>query len=354
MEQYYQRLGLSTNAGINEVKKAYRRLALQYHPDRNKSADAEIQFRLIAEAYQMIVAFQDGSYWYQEMTVQQDTPDYSAQAREDARRKQEEEFRAYMQTDDFKFWYYLEVLGQLALTLVLFLFIVGFVFALTWYGGTNGFIIGILPVVACSYILYHTVIPTFHSFEDYINAIRFFTNTTYVFVFVMIVFNAVVFFKIGMNTFLPSFYFVASFVVSFLFFVYWVRTHSLFVVQDCLKASIPLFTLNVLLLLNFVFAFPYKTYFYRWEPDIEISKSTTRFNIENNLFQAEWHTRTLMDFAPMDDAIKVSAEELNKASENSRLTYFQVNDKVIEMHIAKGLLGYPVLKSYTFIKVVRN
>jgi hypothetical protein len=112
MEQYYQRLGLSTNAGINEVKKAYRRLALQYHPDRNRSADAEIQFRLIAEAYQMINCFQDGSYWYQEMTVQQDTPDYSAQAREDARRKQEEEFRAYMQTDDFKFWYYLKYWGR--------------------------------------------------------------------------------------------------------------------------------------------------------------------------------------------------------------------------------------------------
>ena len=103
-----------------------------------------------------------------------------------------------------------------------------------------------------------------------------------------------------------------------------------------------------------MFAFPYKTYFYRWEPDIEISKSTTRFNIENNLFQAEWHTRTLMDFAPMDDAIEVEVNALNTASEYNRFTLFEVNDHVIEMHIAKGLLGYPVLKSYTFIKVVRD
>lgn len=354
MEKYYLQLGLTSEASMQDVKKAYRRLALQFHPDRNKSADATMQFRLIAEAYQAIVAFEDGSYWYQEMSVNEQTTNYTAQAREDARRRQEEEFRAYMQTDDFKFWFYLEVLGQMVMTIILFAFIIGLVAVMTILGGTIGFIVGILPVIACSYIIYQAVAPTFHSLADYINAIRFFTNRTYVLVFVLIVFNAVVFFKIGMNTFFPSTYFVTGFGASFLFFVYWIRTHSLFAIQDCLKGTLPLLVLNILLLLNYVFAYPEKVYCYRWVPDIEISKNTTRFNIENNLFQDEWHTRTLMDFTPMDNALKVSAAALNKAAENSRLTYFLVHDDVIEMHISKGLLGFPVLKSYTFLKVVRE
>lgn len=354
MEQYYQRLGLHTNASINDVKKAYRRLALQYHPDRNRSAEAETQFRLIAEAYQVITAFEDGSYWYQEMSGNEQTPDYTAQAREDARRKQEEEFRAYMQTDDFKFWFYLEVLGQMIMTILLFSFIIGMVVFMTYLGGAYGFIVGILPVIACSYIIYQAVAPTFHPLADYSNAIRFFASKIYGLIFVLIVFHTVVFFKIGMNTFFPSFYFIASFGLSFLFFIYWLKTHSLSAAKEWLIASIPLLALNTLLLMNYVFSFPDKVYFYRWEPEIELSSSTTRFSLENRLFQNEWHTRTLMDLTPMDDAIEVEVNALNTASEYNRFTLFEVNDHVIEMHIAKGLLGYPVLKSYTFIKVVRD
>ncbi len=44
----------------------------------------------IAEAYQRNHAFEDGTYWYQEMNTVQDVTDYTAQAKEEARRKQEE------------------------------------------------------------------------------------------------------------------------------------------------------------------------------------------------------------------------------------------------------------------------
>ncbi|MBP6515608.1 MAG: J domain-containing protein [Chitinophagales bacterium] len=354
MQQYYQRLGLSSNADIAEIKKAYRRLALQYHPDRNKSADAEIQFRLVAEAYQILTAYKDGSYLFEEMTFQEPTPDYTEQIREEARRKQEEAFRAYMQTDDFKFWYYLEVLGQMAMFLILVSFIIGLVTVMAILGGGYGFIIGILPVIVCSYIIYQAVVSTFHPLADYVKAVQFFLNITYVLVFVLIVFNTVVFFKIGMNTFFHSSSFIASFVASLLFFVYWGRTRSLFVVKDCLIASIPLLALNVLLLLNYVLSSPEKAYFFRWEPHVEVSRSTTRFDLENNSFEHEWHVRTLMDFSPMDNALKVSASVLNAASASNRLTYFNGNDKVVEMHIAKGFLGFPVLKSYSFINVVSD
>ncbi|MFN4336827.1 MAG: DnaJ C-terminal domain-containing protein [Candidatus Nitrosocaldus sp.] len=51
---YYEVLGVSRNASKEEIKQAYRRLALKYHPDRNKSPDAEEKFKLISEAYAVL------------------------------------------------------------------------------------------------------------------------------------------------------------------------------------------------------------------------------------------------------------------------------------------------------------
>lgn len=48
---YYQLLGLKRTATDREIKKAFRKLAVQYHPDKNKSKDAEEKFREIADAY---------------------------------------------------------------------------------------------------------------------------------------------------------------------------------------------------------------------------------------------------------------------------------------------------------------
>lgn len=51
--EYYETLGLNKNASELEVKKAYRQLALRWHPDKNpeKKDEAEAKFKLIGEAY---------------------------------------------------------------------------------------------------------------------------------------------------------------------------------------------------------------------------------------------------------------------------------------------------------------
>jgi molecular chaperone DnaJ len=51
---YYEVLGVQRSANKEEIKNSYRRLALQYHPDRNKSPGAEERFKEISEAYAVL------------------------------------------------------------------------------------------------------------------------------------------------------------------------------------------------------------------------------------------------------------------------------------------------------------
>lgn len=54
MHDHYAALGLDSAASLADIKKAYRQLAAQFHPDRNPAPDAALRFRAIQQAYEVL------------------------------------------------------------------------------------------------------------------------------------------------------------------------------------------------------------------------------------------------------------------------------------------------------------
>tara|TARA_B100001123_G_C15246397_1_gene1001109 strand:- start:349 stop:1368 length:1020 start_codon:yes stop_codon:yes gene_type:complete len=55
MKDLYSILGIQKSSNDSDIKKAYKKLAFQYHPDKNKSEDAETKFKDISEAYEVLL-----------------------------------------------------------------------------------------------------------------------------------------------------------------------------------------------------------------------------------------------------------------------------------------------------------
>lgn len=53
-KDYYKILGVSRDSTDDQIKKGYRKMALKYHPDKNKAPDAVEKFKEIAEAFEVL------------------------------------------------------------------------------------------------------------------------------------------------------------------------------------------------------------------------------------------------------------------------------------------------------------
>jgi hypothetical protein len=107
---YYETLGVSRNASPTEIRNAYRRLAKQYHPDRNSSEHAKTYIQLINEAYETLSDSAKRSQYDQPIAftfVVEEAPQADpreAQRKENFRRWQEREREKRKEEEAYKLY----------------------------------------------------------------------------------------------------------------------------------------------------------------------------------------------------------------------------------------------------------
>lgn len=98
MSKYHKILGVSNTASKEVIKSAFRKKALQYHPDRNKSANAESQFIEIHKAYEII------SNGKAPKTIVKSGARTSTQATVDPKEKYRNVYSAPTDPNEYKLW----------------------------------------------------------------------------------------------------------------------------------------------------------------------------------------------------------------------------------------------------------
>lgn len=133
MTDYYKILGVTSNATIEQIKKAYRSKAKLYHPDINKKEDAHEKFLLITEAYEYLTQYKQrkananreqqvedlNQFWRQ--WQEQKRKEARERAREHARMK----YEAYLKSDLYRTTEVADSVVEFLITLFVLSFLIG-------------------------------------------------------------------------------------------------------------------------------------------------------------------------------------------------------------------------------------
>lgn len=95
-KNYWEILGLRPNASQEEIKKAYRKKAFEFHPDKNKSEHAEQQFIALTEAYEFLKSSKKITYQYTK------SDDWADKVKEEARRQARMSYEEFKRKRDLK------------------------------------------------------------------------------------------------------------------------------------------------------------------------------------------------------------------------------------------------------------
>ena len=115
--QCYQTLGLQEGASIREVKSAYRKLALEFHPDKNTLDQGSTKFKMIVEAYQTLrseyknkIGTKSSEKHYDKDTKKRSNSTYSWGARKSDRSPEEDwtRYTKYAEDEYQNFWAHYE------------------------------------------------------------------------------------------------------------------------------------------------------------------------------------------------------------------------------------------------------
>lgn len=199
---YLAILGLASNATSNDVKIAYRKLAKQFHPDRNASADAHQKFIEITEAYEMLT--RTSAPFEKVYQTVNHKEEMRKKAREKATQAARMKYEAFLKSDYYRY--------TSALSYVIDVFILVFTLALTAFissqflvadNVTGAWVVVGVYVCCATLVIYIVTRNRKIQLRDYVNALRTFVGYQSTQQFICVLFSVVIFLSIGLLTLIP-------------------------------------------------------------------------------------------------------------------------------------------------------
>jgi hypothetical protein len=338
VQKYYDILGIKGNPTKEELKKAYRKRALQLHPDRNPSPNAHEEFVLLNEAYEYLSNLDSsqnfrykGKTYTNERSYQKDWEEQQkARARAKARRyakMKEKEFRnsAYYKKRealglilDFS----MNFIGMIVMMLITMVII-------AFTGLLGAIFLTVIFMITISFWkkLIRSLLNDIQEIRD---AISIVTKTRFFKIAALNSLNVLFFFLYTLNTLVsPDFFFQAMLIAQLLGFGIirfvqngWSKKNIKFSISSLAPALF-----NLVFFINYIFSHSPNTEIYRFD-NMPRSKDesfpTTLIHLEGNQYLDYPQIRFFMD-------------------KNPSYRYYRIS-----YHFETGLFGLKVLKGYDF------
>ncbi len=325
--EYYQILGISQQASINDIKQAYRQKAKQLHPDRNKNTNAHEEFILLNEAYEYLVNYKTGktvtvkSKTYNTDWVDTERERAKAKAREYARMQYEE----FINSPHYKSLTSLEtVIDYLYLFFGIGLFIIIPVI-ITMTSGISGFIIAplffIITFPFIKYFFKHRL--SAYSFSHFFSSLLHLIKTPVFLIGFVTIANLVLLFKIGLQTLISTNLLLSGIALIILLSYNFFKRRSKFKRYFYSFCLAPL-SINLLLMINFIFSSNPVTETYFFTKTKDGSRESTLIYLDLDKYDEYSGIRLFMSY----DEVRF----------NNTITYT----------FKKGLLGMRVMTDYSF------
>jgi hypothetical protein len=203
-ESPYHILGLSDNATVDEIKKAYRAKAFLVHPDKNPSATAQQEFIELTEAYEEAIAAKTNSF--KKYTSPFEDIEKRQQREREAAKLRAREY-AQMRYEEFEKTEAAQTINSLNVILnhVMFLFVIVMLVSLPVVVGylypVDGTIVGIVFVALVAWPAFGFIKPLFNIKELWL-ALNKLLETLFFRMFILSVLNIYLYVKVVLNTLL--------------------------------------------------------------------------------------------------------------------------------------------------------
>ena len=134
-QQYYKILELSESATIEQITKAYRIKAKQFHPDVNPHRDAHQYFILLNEAYQILIKYKKNPSSFNSSTYENWMQEEKRKANAEAEKQAQMRYQEYINSDDYRYLNSMNILlDHLGFFVSIFLPIAIPILFFKWYG----------------------------------------------------------------------------------------------------------------------------------------------------------------------------------------------------------------------------